>query len=57
MNLIQEELARSRQQSLRRDAEAQRVALRLAVARRWARRAEAASRRARAAAVAVTEIA
>ena len=57
MNLIQEELARSRQQSLHRDAEAQRVALRLAAARRWARRAEAANRRARAAAVAVTEIA
>ncbi len=57
MNLIHEELARGHQHALHREAEAQRVALRLVLARRWARRAESASRRARAAAIAVTEIA
>ncbi|HVE62262.1 MAG TPA: hypothetical protein VNB94_00470 [Mycobacteriales bacterium] len=57
MNLIHEELARTHQRALLRDAEVQRVALRLALARRWARRAEAAGRRARAAANAVAEIA
>lgn len=56
MYQIQDELARSQVSALQRDAEAQRLAIRLAVARRWARRAEAASRRARAAAVAVAEI-
>lgn len=57
MYLITQELARSHSDGLQRQAEEQRRALRLALARRWARRAEAASRRARAAANAVAEIA
>jgi len=57
MYLIQEELARSQQLERRRAAEAERRAVRLVQARRWARRAEAAGRRARSAARAVAEIA
>ena len=57
MYLITQELARSHSAGLQRHAEQERIALRLAAARRWKRRAEAASRRARAAAIAVAEIA
>ena len=57
MYAIHEELARSHHSERQRAAEAERLAVRLVLARRWARRAEAAGRRARSAARAVAEIA
>ncbi len=53
MLLLHEELARSHQQRLLSESRHQPRAARLVVARRWARRAEAAGRRARAAALSV----
>ena len=57
MYAIHEELARSQQSERQRAAEAERLAVRLVLARRWARKAEAAGRRARSAARAVAELA
>ena len=53
MLLLHEELARSHQSRLLSESRRQSRAARLAAARRWARRAEAAGRRARAASLAV----
>jgi hypothetical protein len=53
MLLLHEELARSHQQRLLSESRHQSRAARLVAARRWARRAEAAGRRARAASLAV----
>ncbi len=47
--LIHEELARARMRDVREEAAAHRLAVRVAAARRWQRRADAAARRARAA--------
>ena len=57
MYLIYEELARSQLSERQRAASAERLAVRLVLARRLARRAEAAGRRARSAARAVAEFA
>ena len=53
MLLLHEELARSHQERLLSESRRQVRAARLVAARRWARRAEAAGRRARAASLAV----
>jgi len=53
MLLLHEELARSHQSRLLSESRLQSRAARLLAARRWARRAEAAGRRARAAALSV----
>lgn len=53
MLFIHEELSRARELDLREEARAEAVAGRIASARRWQRRAEAAARRAQAAAAAV----
>ncbi len=53
MDLIEHDLARSRMRDLQADAEAAARARRLIAARRWARRAEHASRRAARASAAV----
>ena len=53
MLLLHEELARSHQQRLLAEVRYESRAARLLAARRWARRAEAAGRRARAAALSV----
>ncbi len=53
MLLIQEALARSQQEERRREADRARRAARLASQRRWQRRAESASRRARALATSI----
>lgn len=53
MLLLHEELARSHQSRLLSESRRQSLPVRVAAARRWARRAEAAGRRARAASLAV----
>ena len=53
MLLLHEELARSHQQRVLSESRRESRVARLAAARRWARRAEAAGRRARAASLAV----
>ncbi|MDQ6649061.1 MAG: hypothetical protein M3Z02_02915 [Actinomycetota bacterium] len=53
MTVLSEQLARERVAELRREAERSALAARLVVARRWQRRAESASRRARLALAAV----